>query len=55
MIDLHLHSTFSDGTFAPEALVRMAKEIGLEAISITDHDTVDGTGEAVTAGKKYGV
>ncbi len=55
MIDLHLHSTFSDGTYSPEALVRMAQETGLKAISITDHDTVDGTGEALAAGEKYGV
>ncbi|MEJ2136922.1 MAG: PHP domain-containing protein [Desulfofustis sp.] len=55
MIDLHLHSTFSDGTYSPEALVRMAKTAGLKAISITDHDTVDGTGEALAAGEKHGV
>lgn len=55
MIDLHLHSTFSDGTYSPEALVRMAKELGLKAISITDHDTVAGTREAVAAGKTHGV
>ncbi len=55
MIDLHLHSTFSDGTFTPQELVKMARDGGLKAISITDHDTVDGTGEAVLAGEKYGV
>ena len=55
MIDLHLHSTFSDGTYTPEQLVKMAKTTGLKAISITDHDTVDGTQEAVDAGAEYGV
>ncbi len=55
MIDLHLHSTFSDGTFTPEQLVKMAKATGLKAISITDHDTVDGTQEAVDAGAVFGV
>ena len=55
MIDLHLHSTFSDGTFTPEELVKMASEVGLKGVSITDHDTVDGTGEALSAGKKYGI
>lgn len=55
MIDLHLHSTFSDGTYSPEELVRMASEAGLKAVSVTDHDTVDGTGEAMSAGNKYGV
>jgi predicted metal-dependent phosphoesterase TrpH len=55
MIDLHLHSTFSDGTFTPEQLVKMANATGLKAISITDHDTVDGTQEAVDAGAEFGV
>ncbi|NNF47799.1 MAG: PHP domain-containing protein [Desulfofustis sp.] len=55
MIDLHLHSTFSDGTFTPEQLVKMASAAGLKAISITDHDTVDGTQEAADAGAEFGV
>ncbi len=55
MIDLHLHSTYSDGTYTPEELVKMARDKGLKAISITDHDTVDGTSEAVSAGDVYGV
>jgi 3',5'-nucleoside bisphosphate phosphatase len=41
-IDLHLHSTFSDGTFAPEEVARRAKLAGLAAVSLTDHDTVAG-------------
>lgn len=40
--DLHLHSTFSDGTFAPEEVARRAKRAGLTAVSLTDHDTVGG-------------
>jgi predicted metal-dependent phosphoesterase TrpH len=40
--DLHLHSTFSDGTFAPEEVARRAKLAGLAAVSLTDHDTVAG-------------
>ena len=55
MIDLHLPSTFSDGNFTPEQLVKMSKATGLKAISITDHDTVDGTQEAVDAGAESGV
>jgi len=55
MIDLHLHSTYSDGTYTPEELVKMARDRGLKAISITDHDTMDGTSEAVSAGHFYGV
>ncbi len=40
-INLHLHSTASDGAMSPRALVKRAKQIGLDLISITDHDTVD--------------
>lgn len=45
-IDLHIHSTYSDGTMSPGGLVEYAKRKGLKAISITDHDTVDGVAEA---------
>lgn len=55
MIDLHLHSTHSDGTMSPTELIQKAAEIGLEAISITDHDTVSGTEEALRVGKDCGV
>lgn len=40
--DLHTHTIFSDGTYSPEELVAMAKNIGLSYFAITDHDTVDG-------------
>ena len=50
MIDLHLHSTHSDGTMTPSELVKKAAHIGLSAISITDHDTVSGTEEALSEG-----
>ncbi len=40
--DLHTHTSFSDGSFAPEELVAAAKKIGLNYLGITDHDTVDG-------------
>jgi len=39
--DLHLHTYFSDGTFTPEELVARAKEVGLSAMSVTDHDTIE--------------
>ncbi len=55
MIDLHLHSTYSDGTLSPAELVRMASARGISAISITDHDTVDGTEDALSAGSTCGV
>ncbi|MFB9279874.1 PHP domain-containing protein [Cohnella cellulosilytica] len=53
--DLHTHTTASDGLFAPADNVRMAKEAGLFAIAITDHDTVAGVGEALRAGRELGV
>ena len=42
MIDLHTHSTFSDGSLTPEALAGLGGEIGLRALALTDHDTLDG-------------
>jgi predicted metal-dependent phosphoesterase TrpH len=45
MIDLHLHSTASDGTCKPAELIRMAEQLGLSAVALTDHDTVDGLPE----------
>ena len=47
-IDLHLHSTASDGTLAPAALVRAAAAAGLDLIALTDHDTASGIAEART-------
>ncbi len=54
-IDLHTHSTASDGSLEPAALVRAAKEAGLEAMALTDHDTVAGLAEFVAAGKEHGL
>lgn len=48
-IDLHLHTTASDGTFSPTQLVKVAIELKLKAIAITDHDTVGGIIEALEA------
>lgn len=47
--DLHLHTTYSDGTLSPGELVRQAAQAGLAAIAVTDHDCVDGVPEAVAA------
>ncbi|MCX5861624.1 MAG: PHP domain-containing protein [Deltaproteobacteria bacterium] len=55
MIDLHVHTSMSDGTFSPERLVRLAADKGLQAIAITDHDTVAGIGPARTEGAILGV
>lgn len=54
-IDLHLHTTASDGAFAPAALVRMACAAGLDCIAITDHDSTDGVAAARQAGQTLGV
>jgi len=50
-VDLHVHTTASDGQFSPAEIVHQALEIGLEAIAITDHDTVDGVSEALQAAR----
>ena len=55
LIDLHVHSAASDGSYAPAEVVRLAKEGGLSAFALTDHDTVEGLPEAVAAGAKLGV
>lgn len=47
MVDLHVHSTRSDGTFTPAQLVDYAMEKGLKAFALTDHDTTDGLAEAL--------
>ncbi len=54
-IDLHIHSTFSDGILRPAELVDLAESQGLSAIAITDHDTVDGTNEAIQRGLEKGI
>jgi predicted metal-dependent phosphoesterase TrpH len=48
-IDLHTHSTASDGTTAPADLVREAREAGLDVVALTDHDTTGGHAQAVAA------
>lgn len=55
MIDLHTHSTASDGALTPAELVAYAQEKKLEAIAITDHDTIDGVAEALAAGARLGI
>lgn len=54
-VDLHMHSTASDGSRAPGDVVREAKRIGLAAIALTDHDTLDGLAEAQAVGAELGV
>ncbi|MEW6326233.1 MAG: PHP domain-containing protein [Thermodesulfobacteriota bacterium] len=52
LIDLHCHTTASDGSLTPAELVRKARESGLKAVAITDHDTVEGVGEALAEGER---
>lgn len=54
-IDLHVHTTASDGTYCPRDVVSLAAMQGLKAISLTDHDTMAGLQEAGEAGKLLGV
>ncbi|MCL2474858.1 MAG: PHP domain-containing protein [Chloroflexi bacterium] len=53
MIDLHIHTTASDGIYSPKEIVSKAKTMGLQTIAITDHDTVSGLKEAMQAAKLY--
>ena len=55
LVDLHVHSRVSDGVLAPRDVVRMASEMGLRAVAVTDHDTVAGVPEALAAGEEFGI
>lgn len=55
LIDLHTHSTCSDGSMSPRELVRHAANKGLAAIALSDHDSVSGVKDAMDEGKKVGV
>ena len=52
-IDLHLHSTASDGRFSPEEIVRKSAEQGLTVIALADHDSVDGVAPALAAARAF--
>lgn len=54
-IDLHTHTTASDGSLTPSQLVEAAVSAGLEAVAVTDHDTADGVDEALEAGLQLGI
>jgi predicted metal-dependent phosphoesterase TrpH len=54
-IDLHLHSTASDGTNEPDVVVRIASAAGLRALALTDHDTVEGIAPARDAARESGI
>lgn len=55
MIDLHVHSTFSDGTLSPRELIRLAADTGVEALALCDHNTVAGLPEFLEAAENSGV
>lgn len=55
IIDLHTHSIASDGSMSPAELVRHAKDKGLAAVALTDHDTVEGISEALAEGNRIGI
>lgn len=55
MIDLHIHSTLSDGTLSPAEIIAVAGERGIRVISITDHDTMAAYPEAIALGQGMGV
>lgn len=54
-VDLHVHTTASDGRDSPERVVQLAKGLGLGAVAITDHDTLDGIRPAMLAGRRLGL
>jgi len=54
-VDLHSHSTASDGTFAPADVMRLAKKSGLTGLALTDHDTIAGIAEAAAEAEKVGI
>ncbi|MCA9934187.1 MAG: PHP domain-containing protein [Ardenticatenaceae bacterium] len=53
--DLHNHTTASDGEYTPTELVQAACELGLQALGVSDHDTLNGLDEALAAGEKLGI
>ena len=55
MLDLHIHTTASDGSLTPTQVVQLARKKGFSLIAVTDHDTMSGVAEALEAGKKYNV
>jgi len=55
MVDLHTHSTASDGTFTPAELAAAVKKAGISAFALTDHDILSGLDEAAAEAKRQGI
>jgi predicted metal-dependent phosphoesterase TrpH len=53
LVDLHIHSTASDGKYTPEAIIARAAGLGLKYVSLTDHDSIDGIEPATKAAKNF--
>lgn len=54
-LDLHLHTTHSDGSCTPTEVIGLAHQAGVTALAITDHDITSGIAEAIAAGEHYGI
>lgn len=54
-IDLHLHTTYSDGNLPPAEVLALAKKAGVSALAVTDHDIVDGIPESIEAGARLDI
>lgn len=54
-IDLHMHTTFSDGHYTPTELIKKVNEQNINIVSITDHDSLNGLEEAIAAGEEFGI
>ncbi|MGH2359507.1 MAG: PHP domain-containing protein, partial [bacterium] len=54
-IDLHTHTTASDGLLSPEQLIEKARQAGVQVLAVCDHDSTEGVDAAVAAGKRSGV
>jgi len=55
LVDLHTHSSASDGVYPPQEVVERADAVGLKAVALTDHDTTAGVAEALAAGEAAGI
>ena len=54
-VDLHVHTTASDGLLSPKAIVSKAKENKIDILAIADHDTIDGIPEAMNTANEKGI
>ena len=54
-VDLHVHTNYSDSTLSPQEVVDIAHKAGIAAISITDHDCIDGITPSMEAAERYGI